>query len=307
MTRRLTAAEIYTLLVQGGFTPDQARTMTAIAQAESGGNPGAVGDVGLQNATWGPSVGLFQVRTLKDDTGRGTARDITHLSDDVRAQVQAALKISDHGRNLQPWSTYTSGSYRRFLNQSLPEHVPAADVTPTVDPFSIDAGRKPIADTDEDHDGLMKRFEDLFGTDPTQADTDHDGRTDTQETAADHTDPLNPDTDHDGRKDGEEQAGHTSAGHADLPAAAVKAGFGGQKNLDSDQDGLSDWHEGQHGTDPHRRDSDGDGLNDGTEESGGTDPGKLDSNNDGLDDGFSVQHGLPAVDQPLDIDLDPAH
>ena len=67
----LSPSQIYTLLLQGGFSPDKARLMTAIAQAESARNPGAIGDVALQNGTWGPSVGLFQVRTLKAETGDG--------------------------------------------------------------------------------------------------------------------------------------------------------------------------------------------------------------------------------------------
>ena len=55
----LSSSQIYTLLLQGGFSPDKARLMTAIAQAESSRNPGAIGDVALQNGTWGPSVGLY--------------------------------------------------------------------------------------------------------------------------------------------------------------------------------------------------------------------------------------------------------
>src|SRR3954452_14054737 len=93
--------------------------MTAIAQAESGGNPAAVGDVGLQNGTWGPSVELFQVRTLKAETGTNHDRDIHHLMGDLHAQVRAAFNISDHGRNFGPWTTFTSGSYHKFLDAPL--------------------------------------------------------------------------------------------------------------------------------------------------------------------------------------------
>jgi len=75
----LSPSQIYTLLLQGGFSPDKARLMTAIAQAESARNPGAIGDVALQNGTWGPSVGLFQIRTLKSETGTGSDRDIQRL------------------------------------------------------------------------------------------------------------------------------------------------------------------------------------------------------------------------------------
>ncbi len=115
----LTASQIYTLLLQGGFDPQQARMMTAIAQAESARNPGAVGDVALQTGTWGPSVGLFQIRTLKAETGTGSDRDIQRLMNNPAEQVKAALNISGGGSNYRPWSTYTNGAYRKFLDEPL--------------------------------------------------------------------------------------------------------------------------------------------------------------------------------------------
>ena len=120
----LSPSQIYTLLLQGGFTPDKARMMTAIAQAESAANPGAVGDVALQTATWGPSVGLFQIRTLKSETGTGSDRDIQRLINNPAEQVKAAMNISNGGSNLRPWSTYTNGAYRKFLNEPLQAGVP---------------------------------------------------------------------------------------------------------------------------------------------------------------------------------------
>ena len=83
----LSPSQIYTLLLQGGFDPQQARIMTAIAQAESARNPGAVGDVALQTSTWGPSVGLFQIRTLKAETGTVSDRDIERLMNNPAEQA----------------------------------------------------------------------------------------------------------------------------------------------------------------------------------------------------------------------------
>ena len=34
-------------------------------------------------------------------------------------QVKAALNISGGGSNYRPWSTYTNGAYRRFLDEPL--------------------------------------------------------------------------------------------------------------------------------------------------------------------------------------------
>ena len=123
---KLTPSQIYTLLLDGGFNEPQARIMTAIAQAESARDVGAVGDVGLETAKWGPSVGLFQVRTLKAETGTGSDRDIEHLTNNPAAQVKAALHISGGGDNFRPWSTFTSGSYRQFLNEPLQAGVRSA-------------------------------------------------------------------------------------------------------------------------------------------------------------------------------------
>src|SRR5689334_23282210 len=248
MAEKLTASQIFTVLLQGGFSREQATTMTAIAQAESARDPGAIGDVALQNGTFGPSVGLFQIRTVKAETGKGTDRDIEHLTGNVRAQVQAALHISNNGTNFRPWSTFTSGSFKKFLDTPLQGGVDvpldsstAAFRTGTAgaDPFAIDPGRSPVKVVDKDQDGLTDRFEELLGTDSKLADTDSDGLSDTFESSISHTDPLSKDTDQDGITDGVEQAQGSDAGRVDVPEAARKAGFGGLDTLDSDKDGLS--------------------------------------------------------------------
>jgi hypothetical protein len=113
-----TAGEIYADLRAAGFSAPRAVVMTAIALAESGGDDTAVGDVGLENSTWGPSYGLFQVRTLKGDTGRGTDRDITALQASDAAQARAAYDISSGGTVLSPWTTYNNGAYQKFLGQA---------------------------------------------------------------------------------------------------------------------------------------------------------------------------------------------
>lgn len=127
---RLTAAQIHAALVKGGFTPSAAQTMTAIALAESSGNPALLGDTGIQTSTWGPSFGLFQIRTLKGETGRGTDRDISALTGNIDRQVQAALKISNNGRDFTPWSVFTSGRYRQFLGVASANMTDAALMEP---------------------------------------------------------------------------------------------------------------------------------------------------------------------------------
>lgn len=317
---KLSASQIYTLLLDGGFAPDQARIMTAIAQAESSRDLGAVGDVALQDAKWGPSVGLFQIRTLKSETGTGSDRDIQHLTNNPAAQVQAALNISGGGKNLRPWSTYTNGSYKQHLDTPLSAGTP---LDPSMglggggvggggfgrggfaafggaaaggDPFGMDPGIQPSNVTDTDGDGLTDQFEALLGTDATQADSDHDTLSDAYETSVSHTDALSADTDRDGLSDSEEVARGSDAGTAAIPAAARAAGFGGAGNLDSDGDGLSDSYEQKHGLDPFAADSDHDNLSDGSEVARGFDPRSMDSNRDGLTDGFAAEHDMHAPD-----------
>lgn len=115
---KLTPQQVYQLLTAAGFDPAAATTMTAIAGGESGWDTTSTGDLGLTNPSWGPSYGLFQVRTLKGDTGRGTDRDITWLSGSPANQAKAAYDISRGGRDFTPWTVYTTGKYRDFLGQA---------------------------------------------------------------------------------------------------------------------------------------------------------------------------------------------
>ncbi len=110
------AATLYRAAIAAGFPPDKAQTLTQIELAESGGNERAVGDVGLENATWGPSYGVPQIRTLKSQTGTGSDRDINFLSGGLAAQDKAAYDISKGGTDFSPWSTYGNGAYQRFAS-----------------------------------------------------------------------------------------------------------------------------------------------------------------------------------------------
>lgn len=110
----LTPVAIYRAAREAGFDAASAVRATAIALAESGGRSDARGDLRLQTTTWGPSVGLMQIRTLKGETGKGTPRDITRLDDPVQ-NMAAAYKISSGGKDWTPWSTYKSGRWKQYL------------------------------------------------------------------------------------------------------------------------------------------------------------------------------------------------
>lgn len=111
----LTPEQTFALLIQAGFSPAGATTMTAIAGPESGYDDKNRGDVNIQNAVWGPSVGLFQERTLKAETGKGTVRDINWLLASDANQAKAAWVTSSSGKDFHPWSTYNDGKYLKYL------------------------------------------------------------------------------------------------------------------------------------------------------------------------------------------------
>lgn len=88
---------------------------TAIAWAESDLDPEAVGDQNLQDSVWGPSIGLFQIRSLRAHTGTGKERDANRLRD-PEFNTRAMAIISKSGTDWTPWSVYKNGRYRQYLD-----------------------------------------------------------------------------------------------------------------------------------------------------------------------------------------------
>lgn len=107
-------SQIVMLTRMVGLDGETAATAAAIGMAESGGRTDAVGDVGLQTAKWGPSVGIWQIRSLNAEKGKGTARDEI-ANREPGANARAMLTISGGGKNWGPWSVYTNGAYKAHL------------------------------------------------------------------------------------------------------------------------------------------------------------------------------------------------
>lgn len=107
----LNASQIYALARSAGFNAAEAVTATSIALAESGGRSDAVGDVSLQTGKWGPSIGLWQVRSLKAESGKGTTRDATKLTDPA-FNARAAYEIYKGSNGWRNWSVFTNGKYQ---------------------------------------------------------------------------------------------------------------------------------------------------------------------------------------------------
>ena len=117
---QLTDQQVAQYAYDAGFRGNGLTTATAVALAESHGDSSQVGDVGLQNGTWGPSVGLWQIRSL--NPGHGTAAEQAQRDQtanlDPATNAQNAYSISQQGSNFNPWSTYTSGAYQNFTNRA---------------------------------------------------------------------------------------------------------------------------------------------------------------------------------------------
>jgi Lysozyme like domain len=110
---RLSAAQIYGLARHAGWSPAESITATAIALAESGGRPRAHNPVPPDD-----SYCLWQVNMLGQ---LGPERRTTYrlrsnadLYDPVTC-ARVAYAISGGGATWRPWTTFTRGSYLRYL------------------------------------------------------------------------------------------------------------------------------------------------------------------------------------------------
>lgn len=92
------------------------QVMAAIAMAESGGNPNAHNAVPPDN-----SYGLWQINMI-GSMGPARRKEYGITSNEAlynpAINAKAAAKISKGGTSLTPWSTYTSGAYKKYLNGS---------------------------------------------------------------------------------------------------------------------------------------------------------------------------------------------
>lgn len=70
------------------------------------------------NPKWGPSVGWFQVRTLRDPNS-GNAADKLRIAEKLRDPLynaHAAFVISKGGTDFSFWSVFTHDTYKQFLD-----------------------------------------------------------------------------------------------------------------------------------------------------------------------------------------------
>lgn len=113
---KLSPAQIAEHAHEAGFRGQDLTVAVAVALAESGGNTKAHNPVPPDD-----SYGLWQVNMIGS---LGPARrDEFHLDSnrelfDPAENARAAWEISGHGRSFQPWTTYTSGAYKQYVDDA---------------------------------------------------------------------------------------------------------------------------------------------------------------------------------------------
>lgn len=100
-------------LRKAGFQENQLNLMMAISRAESGWRIEALGDTTITNKTWGPSVGVLQVRTINPGRPQG-CRVREQLNMNLDAQTACGYQIY-RSQGYKAWSVYLNGAYKKFL------------------------------------------------------------------------------------------------------------------------------------------------------------------------------------------------
>lgn len=109
----LSYGQLVALAQSAGCSSAAARIAAAIALAESSGNPGAHNPVPPDD-----SYGLWQINMLgRLGPERRAAFGLSANSQllDPAVNARAMYAVSGGCRSWQPWTTYTHGAYRKFL------------------------------------------------------------------------------------------------------------------------------------------------------------------------------------------------
>lgn len=107
----LSMSDIGTYAQNAGFAGDDLVTAVAVALAESGGNPNALGDTNIGSGTG--SFGLWQINA---DAHPEYGPNFSQLYD-PQTNANAAYAIySAAGDSFSSWTTFKTGSYAGFVS-----------------------------------------------------------------------------------------------------------------------------------------------------------------------------------------------
>lgn len=111
----LSAAQIAQLAAAAGFSGNDIATATAVALAESGGNPAAYNPENAADAPEGlGSYGLWQIY-LNDHPEYIDS----NLFDPPTNAAAAFAVYQEAGNSFSPWSTFKSGAYAKYLSTAI--------------------------------------------------------------------------------------------------------------------------------------------------------------------------------------------
>jgi len=222
-----------------------------------------------------------------------------NVSFDVDPVSSGEIKVNSNWAPTYPWVTqYFGGIATNVIARPLPGYV-FDHWEYTVGPMSNAIAE----DTNSLDINAPENIVAFFIAD--NPDLDGDGITNDDEINIYGTDPNNPDTDGDGVNDGDEIANGSDPLDPCDPSDA---------NCDNDGDGLTNFEEGNLGTDPDNPDTDGDGVNDFDEVNNGSDPlnpcdpddsapeCNIDTDGDGVLDIREAQDGTDPLD-PCSYDI----
>lgn len=110
---RLAAVDLYQLARAAGLDQPRARIAAAVALAESGGDPAAVGDI--DKPTKGcRSYGLWQINSCPGRDKTGVRADTAALLT-PQGNARAMAAISNKGATFTAWTTYRNQAYKAQL------------------------------------------------------------------------------------------------------------------------------------------------------------------------------------------------
>jgi len=152
-----TFAQLEQIWIMAGGNPASAPMAAAIALAESAGRPGATND----NTNGSIDRGLWQINSVHG----------AQSTYDIMANARAAVAISANGASWHPWTTFTTGAYKQFLQNTPPATGPLPNISGTTDTGA--AAATPGAATPNagsappmtDMPGLIKYIQTNFGAD----------------------------------------------------------------------------------------------------------------------------------------------
>lgn len=116
---QVTDQQIAQFAADAGFTGPDLEIAIAVAIAESTSDTAAIGDVELQNAAFGPSVGLWQIRSV--NPGHGNAFDQAHRNQqenmDPATNAANAYAIQQQ-KGWKEWSTYKDDLHLQHMDRA---------------------------------------------------------------------------------------------------------------------------------------------------------------------------------------------